>query len=156
MLTGRCKLFLLTTVFSFSILLPQSAFAIGSSSIDGNQLLKECKAYVNLLSLRDVKDMDDPDVLRAMARGDYANGMHCLGYVTGVSDDHFNCQVNEPSSTAALDPKRHFCLPDGVTQNQTVRVIVRWLEDHPARLHERAIELVVTALKDSFPCKPRP
>ncbi len=45
MLTGRCKLFLLTTVFSFSFLLPHSAFAIGFSTIDGNQLLKECKAY---------------------------------------------------------------------------------------------------------------
>jgi len=155
MLTGRCKLFLLTTVFSFSFLLPQSAFAIGFSAIDGNKLLKECKAYMNLLNLRDVQDKDDPDVLRAEARGDYVNCTHCLGYVTGVVDDHFSCQINEPSSTAALDPKEHFCLPDGVNPNQTVRVIAKWLEDHPARLHEGAIELVLSALKDNFPCKPQ-
>lgn len=152
MLASRCGLFLLTTVFSFSLLLPPSAFASGVSAFDGNQLLKECKAYVNLLSLRDVQDKDDPDVLRAQARGDYVNGMHCLGYVTGVADSY---QINEPPSTAALDPKKHFCLSDGVTPNQTVRVIAKWLEDHPARLHELAIGLVLSALKDNFPCKPQ-
>lgn len=102
MLTARCKLSLLATVFSLSFLLPQSAFAIGFSAIDGNQLLKECKAYMNLLNLRDVQDKDDPDVLRAQARGDYVNGTHCLGYVMGVVDDHYSCQLNEPLSTALL------------------------------------------------------
>jgi len=152
MLNSR-KLPLFTTVFAFVFLvLPHSAAAIGFSALDGNELLKQCKAYANLLNIPNVRDTDDPVVLRAMARGDFANGMHCLGYVTGVIDDHFNCQLGQASATAALDPTKDFCLPDGVTPNQTVRVIVKWLEDHPARLHESAIELANKALKESFPC----
>jgi hypothetical protein len=151
MLSSR-RFSLLATVFAFVFLLPYPALAIGFSALDGNELLKECKAYTNLLNLPNVQDTNDPDVLRARARGDFANGMHCLGYVTGVVDDHFKCQISEASTTAALDRTKHFCLSDGVTPNQTVRVVVKWLEDHPARLHESAIELVLSALKENFPC----
>jgi Rap1a immunity proteins len=153
MLTDQRFSLLATAALAFVVLLPQHMFAIGFSNLDGNQLLKECTAYSNLLSLPNVQDTEDPDVLRAMARGDFANGAHCLGYVTGIVDDHFNCQINEASSTAALDPTKHFCLPDGVTPNQTVRVVVKWLGDHPARLHEGAIGLVIDALKENFPCR---
>lgn len=149
---SRHRFFLLATVSAFVLLLPHRTFALGYAALDGNELLKECRAYTNLLNLPNARDTNDPDVLRAMARGDFANGAHCLGYVTGVVDDHLNCQTNEASSTAALDPTKHFCLPDGVTPNQTVRVVVKWLEDHPARLHESAVELVLGALKDNFPC----
>ncbi len=152
MLSGR-RFALLATVFAFVLLVPRSALGFSFSALDGNGLLKTCKAYANLLNLPNVQDTSDPDVVRATARGDYANGMHCLGYVTGVVDDHFSCQLNEASATAALDPTKHFCLPDGVTPNQTVRVVVKWLEDHPARLHESAIELVLSALKENFRCR---
>jgi hypothetical protein len=149
---SRHRFFLLATVSAFVLLLPHRTFALGYSALDGNELLKECRAYTNLLNLPNARDTNDPDVLRAMARGDFANGAHCLGYVTGVADEHFNCQTNEAPSTAALDPTKHFCLSDGVTPNQTVRVVVKWLEDHPARLHESAVELVLGAFKENFPC----
>jgi hypothetical protein len=142
----------LAAVSTSVLLLPHRTFALGYSALDGNGLLKECRAYTNLLNLPNAQDTNDPDVLRAMARGDFANGAHCLGYITGVVDDHFNCQTNVASSTAAFDPAKHFCLPDGVTPNQTVRVVVKWLEDHPARLHESAVELVLGALRENFPC----
>ena len=151
MLNGR-RFSFFATAFAFILLLPHSAVALGFSALDGNELLRQCKAYTNLLNLPNVRDTDDPDVLRAMARGDFANGMHCLGYVTGVVDDHFSCQLSEASASAALDPAKNFCLPGGVTPNQTVRVVVKWLQDHPARLHESAIELAISALKENFPC----
>lgn len=155
MLTCRCKLLFLTAALALSCLMPKSALAIGVSAYDGNQMLKECRAWVNSLDRGNLEDTNDPGNLRAMARGDYVNGAHCVGYVQGVIDDHFNCQLNEVSSTAAFDPAKHFCLPDGVSPNQAVRVVVKWLEDHPARLHEGAIDLVMSALKDGFPCKKR-
>jgi hypothetical protein len=59
-------------------------------------------------------------------------------------------QINDQSPT---DPSKHFCLPDEATLGQAVRVAVKWLEDHPARLHERAIDLVLSALRENFPCR---
>ena len=153
MLTARCRLYVLTTALTCVFLMPQGASALGFSAFDGNEMLKDCKAWVSLLDNPNFQDLDNPDTLRAMARGDMVNGARCVGYVSGVIDDHFSCQLNEPSSGAALDPTKHFCLPDGVSPNQAVRVIVKWLEDHPARLHEAAIVLALDALRDNFPCR---
>jgi len=155
MFTRRCHLYVLTTALTFVFLMPQGASALGFSAYDGNEMLKDCKAWVSLLDNPNFPDnMDSPDNLRAISHGEMVNGAHCVGYVQGVIDDHFSCQINE-SSAAALDPTKHFCLPDGVTPDQTVRVIVKWLEDHPARLHEKAIGLVLNALRDNFPCRPK-
>jgi hypothetical protein len=142
MLTGCCKLYVFATALAFIFLMPQGASALGSSAIDGNDMLKNCKAYVRML--------DTPTNLQAVSHDDEVYGAHCVSYVAGVVDDHFSCQIND---TSPFDPTKHFCLPDGVTPNQTVRVIVKWLEDHPARLHERAIGLVLNSLSDSFPCR---
>lgn len=152
MLTDFCKLCLSMT-FAFCCLIPQYMSALGFSQYDGNDMLKDCKAWVRLMDTPNSLEPNTPDGLQAAARGDDVNGAHCLGYVQGVIDDHFIWQMYETSSSAALDPTKHFCLPDGVTPNQTVRVILKWLEDHPARLHERAVELALAALRENFPCK---
>jgi len=149
MLTRCCKLHVLAIALAF-FLMPQAASALGFSAIDGNVMLKNCKAWVSLLDNPHFQGQDNPDNLRAISHGDMVDGASCVGYVMGVVDDHFSCQINEKSP---VDPTKHFCLPDGVTPNQTVRVIVKWLEDHPARLHEKAIGLVLTALRENFPCR---
>jgi hypothetical protein len=75
-----------------------------------------------------------------------------LAHVMGVIDDRFNFRIDEMASTGAFDPARYFCFPHGVTPDHAVRVVVKWLGDHPARLHEDAIKLVLDALKENFPC----
>lgn len=118
---------------------PQCTSALETSAIDGNELLTDCQAWVRV--------MDNPN---AMAANDEINGANCVGYVDGVVDDHFTLQMTDKSP---LDPARYFCIPSGVNPNQTVRVIAKWLEDHPARLHEKAIGLVIDALKENFTCR---
>ena len=44
-------------------------------------------------------------------------------------------------------------LPDGVTMGQLERVIVKFLEEHPAELHNTSTWLIQEALSDAFPCK---
>jgi hypothetical protein len=63
----------------------------------------------------------------------------CYGYILGVEDasGHTHCR------------------PEGTTMIQNVRVVVKWLRDHPERLHERADTLILQALKTAFPCKQR-
>jgi len=133
------KLCTLATTLTFVFLMPQSASAIGTAAIDGNEVLDRCKTYIRTI-----------DNAQAVSQSDYVDGGFCVGYVTGVIDDHFMWQVNEGSPT---DPTKHFCMPDGATPGQAVRVVVKWLEDHPARLHERAIGLVLSALRESFTCR---
>jgi len=72
-------------------------------------------------------------------KGDMEFGL-CLGFVSGVRD------------TAQAIAKRIFCLPEGVQPQQEVRVVIKYLEDNPAKLHESAAVLVMGALSGAFPC----
>ncbi len=45
------------------------------------------------------------------------------------------------------------CVPDEVTVGQITKVVVKYLKDHPEKLHLGAGLLTMTALKDAFPCK---
>jgi Rap1a immunity proteins len=53
----------------------------------------------------------------------------------------------------ALDSLRVACLPDNATLLQLARVLVKWLREHPERLHEPKSVLTTAALRDAFPCQ---
>lgn len=76
-------------------------------------------------------DMEGPEagIGRAMA----------MGYVNGVAD--------------ALYFKDVTCEPANVTQRQVVDIVLKFLRDHPERLHEQRFALVSDALMQAFPCK---
>ena len=65
-----------------------------------------------------------------------------LGYVVGVADR----VGSDPRSWSLICPEEH------VTQGQMVKVVQKYLEDHPETLHFRAASLVVSALHQAFPC----
>jgi len=44
------------------------------------------------------------------------------------------------------------CIPDEASIGQLARVLVKWLREHPERLHELKSFLVIEALRDNFPC----
>ena len=44
-------------------------------------------------------------------------------------------------------------IPDGVSVAQIARVLVKWLREHPERLHETKNLLVMDALNDGFPAQ---
>jgi hypothetical protein len=60
----------------------------------------------------------------------------CRGYVVGVSQF-----------------SRFPCAPVGMGMVQEVAIIVKYLADHPERLHVPAKELVGEAVNNAFPCK---
>ena len=45
------------------------------------------------------------------------------------------------------------CLPEGATSAQAIRVVVEYIDDRPARLHENFKALALEALQAVFPCK---
>src|SRR5579862_3808457 len=54
----------------------------------------------------------------------------CLSYLVGF--------VQGLSLQAGFSEKKLVCLPDGVTGEQSRRVVVKWLQDHPENLHRPA------------------
>jgi hypothetical protein len=72
-------------------------------------------------------------------------GPSCLMYVTGIAQ---TLLMNDDSDHMASP-----CPGDGVTNEQITDVVIKWLEDHPARREAPAPFIVMTALNEAFPCR---
>ena len=77
----------------------------------------------------------------------------CHGYIEGLSDTVF--QYEQMLAVAAGSEARGMrtCLPEGATYDQYTRVVVKYLRDHPEKLHEPRGGLAYDALVRAFPCE---
>ena len=91
---------------------------------DGSELLHICQTY-----------LDEDQMKESISSG------FCIGFLHGVS-----------STTAIFPELFRVCIPDGVSSDQLVRVVIKYLEDHPAELHEQELVLTVLAFREAFPC----
>jgi hypothetical protein len=72
---------------------------------------------------------------------------HCIGYLQGIMDGVQSVFGLKPAS-------KFFCPPSqGISGDQMVRIVVKYLRDHPSELHESARSSVILAYMQSFPCK---
>lgn len=71
----------------------------------------------------------------------YASGI-CLGMISVLS-----------RTGRMLPPNMRFCAPTTGTVTQAVRVVVKYLDDHPERLHDHFDILAVEGLRNAWPCK---
>lgn len=103
---------------------------------DGNDLLKSCKALLAATA-------KDPQPMNV---GDFAQGT-CMGVIEGVRTTMMVLNGN-------LDPELRTCLPPkGITNEQAIRIVVKYLEDNPAKLNEDRGVLTVIAYHQAYPCK---
>jgi hypothetical protein len=66
----------------------------------------------------------------------------CNGYIAGISE----------MADTILNPG-FICPSDNITARQLVRIVIKYLNDHPEQLHERKPKVVLRALVEAFPCK---
>jgi len=64
------------------------------------------------------------------------DGGRCNGFVTAIASTDLGV-----------------CLPQGATIDQFLRVVVRYIDARPQRMHERFADLVQEALRAAWPCK---
>lgn len=76
---------------------------------------------------------------------------YCVGYVEGVSDmiDMEQTRVNVDGSTN----KAYICTSPDVTAGQMLRVVQKFIKDHPETQHYAAPALINNAFVKAFPCK---
>lgn len=107
-----------------------SCFPAQAQRQTGNELLQECQ-------------MIGRSAEAALTTGEMFQGGVCAGYIAASMDY---------TRTLFLMGARLACLPQGTTIGQAVRVVVKYLEEHPERLHEGKPVLVSSALGAAFPC----
>jgi hypothetical protein len=63
----------------------------------------------------------------------------CMGLVKGIRD--------------TVEAANIVCVPLNVTNEQAVRIVVKYIDDRPQRQHESFSALVIAALSAAFSCK---
>jgi hypothetical protein len=96
-----------------------------NDSNSGNHLLQVC--------LPEVRSLDNPSLPQNAS--ELFNEGYCLGFVEGVAE-----------------ASHSVCLPTGVQPRQAVRIVVKFLQDHPEKLNLYGAILADTALSQAFPC----
>jgi hypothetical protein len=99
---------------------------------DGNSLLSECQDGIGAMN-------------GAPAKNPLGAG-HCVGVLQATMDtlDIFH---------EAAGATRLVCVPEGgIPMVQSMRVMVKYLHEHPESLHLNESVLVVSAMKSAFPC----
>ena len=74
--------------------------------------------------------------------------IHCAGYVAGMLDMH---ALMADGRIAGGRPQ--FCLPaTGISNDQAIKVFLKWAGEHPEDLHKSARFSMLIALHEAFPC----
>lgn len=96
----------------------------------GNQLKPACAAHTAVTP---------PD------RGEALKAGVCIGFIDGWLQ--LAMMLKPPLVSQEL-----FCPPKGVTNQQVIDIVVKYMNDHPEKLHQPAAQILYDAISDSFPC----
>lgn len=105
----------------------------GAAMADGNLLLAQCQASLQLLETT------------SKAAPDY-NAGSCFGTVGAVMDTMTALYYDLPKEAKACFPE------NGIQYGQAVRIVTRYMSEHPASLHKSASVLSIEAFRAAFPC----
>jgi hypothetical protein len=108
----------------------------GDTPKDGNELLKQCEAAIQPLNAQTQEEAINSSIL--------------IGYINGFIDGLAFDEGLHSSDALPINP------PRGTTMGQHLRVIKKWLEDHPSMLNQNAMALIYTSLKEGYHQPPPP
>lgn len=106
-----------------------STIAAPASAGTGSEMLKNCAEF-----LKENNQID----------GYFSSGV-CAGFVAGVTNTLGYVRNASPQTV-------HTCIPDGFTVGQGIRILQKYLTDHPKDLHRPATELALVAYREAYPC----
>jgi hypothetical protein len=61
-------------------------------------------------------------------------------------------QLDAEQKSHAGQPE-HPCIPDEASPDQIIKVVIKYLEDNPDKLHWQANVLIFASMRKAFPCK---
>jgi hypothetical protein len=131
------NLWLLALLF---FLLNTPLFAQTQDTLDtsGNAFLRVCS----------VADKDDFTHLQASQLQDLVS---CVHYTLGIMDGVQGEVLFVQSKTKQIVPKP-FCLPPSIENGQMVRVVLKFIREHPTVADKHTATLAMVALGDAYPC----
>ncbi len=77
----------------------------------------------------------------------------CMGVVEGVSKTFMLLKEAQTAGVAQLDPLLCMSIPEGVTRQELVDVVVKYAEAFPELTERPFAVLVMSALRVAWPCR---
>ena len=109
----------------------------------GSDLLKACHETIRLLDNPESRHSSCSDCEGAPDK--VSPKAQCYGFVTGARLLGSLYEDKPPEA-------RLFCIPHGVKNEQLARVYLKYLEQHPEKIHLNASSLLIECFTISFPC----
>jgi hypothetical protein len=116
------------------LVMPVSAFGM-----TGNELLKVC----------DKIEADMAGGSEKFSAVDIDNTAVCRAFIDGVNAANLEWWDAIPRVPATAP---NYCFPPGVSNAQSIRIVIKYLRDHPEKLHFKAPSLINAAWKEALPC----
>jgi hypothetical protein len=126
-----------TLCFAIVILASPNVVHASTAQLDGNGLLDKYRQFFS-----PVAHPDDTMLL---------NEGYCAGYLSGVTDVEAMWKAIDKKAGARA--YEHYCMPEEVNNGQMLKVLKKWLDNNPEKLHWRADTIIQSALMEAFPCK---
>lgn len=127
--------------FLILLLFPiQSYCAESPFEMNGNTMLEKCHYWF--------ADSESPATTKVQA---FDMGF-CAGYFKAVMDME-SAQIDLERRAHVEGPAVQFCRPEEVTNGQVFKIVKKWLDDNPDKLHWGGEVIIVKALSQAFPCK---
>lgn len=79
------------------------------------------------------------------------SSIQCVSYLRGMSNALVIWKAFSDDRKKANPPLA--CVPDGVPPRELAMVVLKFLNDHPTKLHEAYGIVAFSALVDAYPCK---
>ena len=103
------------------------------SLADGNSFLSNCKLALKVID-------------GELTNGQLVGAGLCMGKIQGMRNMNSFYEFQ-------LDKKNvYFCVPQKAKTSQLIRVVVKYLEERPASLHEDEFGLIFSTLTNAYPC----
>jgi hypothetical protein len=99
-------------------------------------------AFVRLCSAIDKENGTDEET---------RNLIMCLGYVSGFVDALDSYSVFREALTKQKEHKL-FCKPEEIERGQVVRIVLKYIRNHPEHAHGPTGVLFIGALREAYPC----
>lgn len=122
-----------TLLSLISVILFTSPSALGQDKLEfpqqtGNSFLRVCSAV-------ETGPQSHTEIEHAAA---------CVGYATGF--------IEGIEYLTVIKSPKPFCVPAKVENGQAVRVVLKYVREHPETAHLPTAQLMVKALREAYPC----
>jgi Rap1a immunity proteins len=107
---------------------------VRAQSQDGSFYLQACSAAVKQSDGKSLSTEEEPTAI------------FCIGYISGFLDAH-------SLTTTQSGAKKFICTPErGISNDQAIRIFVKYLRENPKILHESGRISLYVSLATAFPC----